>query len=559
MISFFLTRILLPVCLLASLSLYASDHPRRHAIASAHPLATKAGMEILDEGGNAFDAAVTVAAVLSVVVPYSSGMGGGGFWLLHDAVNGKQVMVDGRERAPFAAHENMYLDESGDVIQGLSIKGALSAGIPGQVAALIHINQKYGSKPLARLFRPAIKLARKGFPVNPEYQRLASFRLAALQEDQRAAEIFLDDNEIPEIGYVLKQSDLAGTLEKIANTRGEDFYSGDTAKRMVAAVRSAGGIWTLGDLAEYRVIEREPVTFGWREMKITSASLPSSGGVVLATMFNILKTQAWDTLDDMQRVHLVIEAMRRAYRDRAVYLGDSDHVEVPVDYLVSQQHANLLAGDIRLDMATASHSLKKVPVKPSEGQDTTHYSILDRDGNRVAATLSLNYPFGSGFVAGDTGVLLNDEMDDFSSRPGAPNAYGLVGGQANAIAPGKRMLSSMSPTFVETKEKIAILGTPGGSRIITMVMQVILALASEKNAGSIVDQPRYHHQYLPDRVQLEPGALSEEVRQDLSMMGHELKLLERPFGNMQVIIKDKKSGRIDAASDQRGIGLSVVE
>jgi gamma-glutamyltranspeptidase/glutathione hydrolase len=550
---------LLPVLLLASLALHASNVLTEHAVASPHPVATQAGIEVLNEGGNAFDAAVTVAAVLSVVTPYSCGMGGGGFWLLHDAASKRQVMVDGRERAPLAAHRDMYLDENGAVIQGLSIAGALSAGIPGQVAALVHINHKYGSMPLDRLFRPAIQAARSGFNINPEYQHLVGFRQATLQDNRQASEIFLQDGEIPELGYRLKQTDLAATLEKIAASDGKDFYLGDTAQKMVAAVREAGGIWTLSDLAQYRVREREPLIFKWHDMKITSAALPSSGGVALATMFNILNTQAWDELGDIQRTHLAIEAMRRAYRDRAEFLGDPDFVNVPVEHLTSQAHADRLADNIRMDAATPSDSLKKIPVKVPEGHDTAHYSILDKAGNLVAATLSINYPFGSGFVAGNTGVLLNDEMDDFSSRPGTPNAYGLVGAQANEIAPGKRMLSSMTPTFVESKDRLAIIGTPGGSRIITMVMQAILALAEGHDASSIVDQPRFHHQYLPDRVQLEPGAFSQQTRESLIALGHELKSLDRAYGNMQIIIKDKMTGSVQAASDARGIGQSIVE
>ncbi len=534
-----------------------AGRPPAPAIASAHPLATRAGMEVLAVGGNAFDAAVAVSAALAVVEPYSSGLGGGGFWLLHRQRDGHDVMVDGRERAPMVASRTMYLDANGDVEPGLSVDGALAAGIPGEPAALVHIAEHYGRLPLRRTLAPAIRLARDGFPVDEYYRRMARFRLAALKNDAQAAGIFLVDNEVPAVGERILQPDLAATLASIARYGRAGFYLGPVAERLVNGVRAAGGIWSAADLADYRVVEREPVRFEYRGMHITAVAPPSSGGVALATMLNILSGYDLDGLDEAARRHVMIEAMRRAYRDRAEFLGDPDFVTVPLERLTSAAHAQQLRATIRLEAATPSASL---PGRASlqGGRDTTHFSILDSEGNRVAATLSINYPFGACVVPPGTGVLLNDEMDDFSAKPGVPNVYGLVGAEANAVAAGKRPLSSMSPTFVESPAGIAILGTPGGSRIITMVLLGILDIADGKLPQDWVSQPRFHHQYLPDEVQYEAGAFDAPTISALEARGHRLKPLDSTYGNMQAIYWDRKTGRVSAASDPRGIGEARV-
>ncbi len=551
------------ICLLALLlssgASFAEKANYRNAVASAHPQASAAGMRILRDGGNAFDAAVTVATILAVVEPYSSGIGGGGFWLLQRASDGKQVMIDGRERAPLAAHRDMYLDDEGRIIEGASINGALAAGIPGQIAALVHIQEQYGSLSLARLLQPAILIARNGFPVDAIYQRLARFRQDAIRQSAEAHRIFLVDSHVPAIGYLLKQPDLAKTLELVAEQGRDGFYAGGLARKLVEGVRGAGGIWTTRDLEEYQIVERKPIRWQWRGLNVTSAALPSSGGIVLAQIMGILDEFADASLTNTQKTHVLIEAMRRAYRDRAVYLGDSDHVSVDVAELTSRRYAEKQAVGIDLEEATTSAFPGRANRNIKESDNTTHYSILDRQGNRVSATLSINYPFGSGFIPPDTGVLLNDEMDDFSLRPGTPNAYGLTGGEANAIASGKRMLSSMSPTFVEGNDRLMIIGTPGGSRIITMVLQGILAMYRGMDAAEIVSEPRIHHQYLPDVVQFEPDALKGRQQNELKALGHKLKRLDQPFGNMQLILHDKTSGQTSAASDPRGIGVSIVD
>ncbi|HEY5790388.1 MAG TPA: gamma-glutamyltransferase [Gammaproteobacteria bacterium] len=527
------------------------------AIATAHPAATAAGHAILAAGGNAFDAAVAVSAVLAVAEPYSSGLGGGGFWLLHRAVDGSEVMLDGREVAPSAAHRDMYLDAAGQPVPGLAVDGPLAAGIPGVPAALDHLARHYGRLPLARSLEPAIRLARDGVAVDAHYGRLASFRLVALQAADDAAEIFLDRDQAPAAGWVLKQPELARTLERLAAEGRDGFYRGPVAAALVDGVRAAGGIWDAADLADYSVVEREPVRFDYRGMRVTAAALPSSGGVVLGQMLNVLSGYPLDELATEDRVHLLVEAMRRAYRDRAAWLGDPDQVDVPQSRLLDPDYAAGLRAAIHPVRATPSALLPGI-ADPDPGRHTTHYSILDREGNRVAATLSINYPFGSGFVAPGTGVLLNDEMDDFSLQPGVPNVYGLVGNEANAIAPRKRMLSSMTPAFLDDGGRLALLGTPGGSRIITMVLLAALEFAAGADAGRMAALPRFHHQYLPDRIDYEPGAFSAELVAGLEARGHALQAATRTWGNMQVVLWDRGRGRLQAASDPRGSGLAEV-
>ena len=541
--------------------LYAATTPPAAAIATAHPLATAAGHEILAAGGNAFDAAVAITATLAVVEPTGSGLGGGGFWLLHRAKNGYQTMLDGRERAPLAAHRDMYLDAKGDVIPGLSMDGPLAAGIPGIPAGLAHLAQHYGVLPLSKTLAPAIRHARNGFAVSESYRRMAQFRLEALRKSSAAASIFLHENNVPPVGHLLQQPDLANTLEAIAKQGAAGFYSGPVADKLINGVRRAGGIWTHKDLTSYRLLERQPVQGKYRGIRITSAAPPSSGGITLISALNILAGYDPKTLDPTLnptgRTHLIVEALRRAYRDRAIYLGDPDHVAVPMARLTDPLYADGLRASIRPDRATPSNALPGNATL-SAGSDTTHFSVLDKQGNRVAATLSINFPFGSGFVAPGTGVLLNDEMDDFSAKPGVPNIYGLVGGEANAIAPGKRPLSSMSPTFLESKHGVAILGTPGGSRIISMVLLGALDFAAGNNPSSWVSLKRFHHQFLPDVVQHEPDTFSAEQATSLTELGHTLKEVTDPYGNMQAILWDRKKNKVTAASDPRGEGMATV-
>lgn len=536
--------------------------PKQGAVASAHPLATQAGIDILNTGGNAFDAAVATAAVLAVVEPYSAGMGGGGFWLLHDATQNKNVFVDAREKAPLNAHRDMYLDEQGNIIPKLSINGPMAAAIPGQAAAFVHLADKYGKLPLKKSLAAAIEIANQGFAIDHHYIKLANIRKDALNLYPDAANIFLHNGQVPDEGHVIKQPDLARTLQAIAEKGFDGFYKGDVAKQLVNEVQKNGGIWQLDDLAKYNVVEREPITTTYQDHTIISSPPPSSGGIAIGQMLNMLESLQpkldWKTLNEVDQIHLLSEVMRRAYFDRAHYLGDSDFVNVPQQKLLDKKYNAELAANINMQKATDSKTLGS-QVQIFEGYHTTHLSVLDKQGNRVAATLSINLPFGSAYLAKGTGVLLNNEMDDFSSKPGTPNAYGLVGNEANAIAPEKRPLSSMSPSFVENSDSVAILGTPGGSRIITMVFLGMLEHLQNKPVEDWVNKKRFHHQYLPDVIQHEPDTFDDATKNALIEKGHKLKDIGRQYGNMHAILLDKASGRVSAASDQRAVGQAKVQ
>ncbi len=537
----------------------ANAAPPQAAIASAHPLATEAGFEILERGGNAFDAAVAVSAALAVVEPAGSGLGGGGFWLLHRASDDKTVMLDGRERAPLAARPDMYLDERPEPARARAINGALSAGIPGMPAALVHLSEHYGHLSLATSLAPAIRYAENGFSIGERHHRLLSFRADILRRSKAAADVFLAEGKVPDVGAPLVQKDLANTLRQLGKFGKNGFYGGDIAKKLVEGVRNAGGIWTLRDLSEYRVVERQPLQGFYRGIRITAPPPPSAGGVGLIQMLNILSGYDLGSVDGPTRKHLIVEAMRRAYHDRERFLGDPDFVTMPLQRLISPNYAAGLRASIHPDRALPSAYLSHFNSPEPNGENTTHFSILDKEGNRVSATLSINYPFGSGFMAPGTGVLLNDEMDDFATHPGSPNIYGLVGGQANAVAPGKRMLSSMTPIFVEDRHRIGIMGTPGGSRIVSMVLLAVLDFSEGRTPESWVAAPRFHHQYLPDFIQYEPGSLTEQEQAELKKRGHELKPTDRRYGDMQAVLWDKSAGRVYAASDPRGEGLAKLK
>ena len=555
------------LCALCLNTFVYAQNPPQAAIASAHPLATEAGKAIILAGGNAFDAAVAITAVLAVVEPYSSGLGGGGFWLLKSKKMQKMVMLDGREKAPMQAHRDMYVDQYGQYIAKSSVDGPLAAAIPGTVAAMTHLAEQYGVLSLKQVLQPAIKYAREGFAVTAHYQQMVAFRLSVLQRYPSSSAVFLVNNEVPELGHLIVQNDLADTLEHIAQLGNAGFYQGNVAHKMVSAVQADKGIWQLADLHHYKIKTRQPIVFNYQQMKITSVAPPSSGGIALATILQILQNFKLASLDETTQVHIIVEAMRRAYRDRAEFLGDSDFIAVPWERLTNAWYAAGLRESIRLDKALASKNLAAISLnkvnkvdrhtnQQGEGQDTTHFSVLDTQGNAVSATMSINYPFGSGYVAQGTGVLLNDEMDDFSAMPGEPNVYGLVGAEANAIAPGKRPLSSMSPTIVETDESMALLGTPGGSRIITMVLLAILEMEKGTPIQQWAARPRFHHQYLPDSIFYEKEALSVKQIKQLENMGHNTRLTDH-YGNMQLLNWNFKKG-VQAVSDPRVEGQAVV-
>jgi gamma-glutamyltranspeptidase/glutathione hydrolase len=530
--------------------------PGHAGIASAYPLASAAGKEILAKGGNAFDAAVAVAAALNVVEPCCSGLGGGGFFLLRRASDGLETMIDLREMAPGASTRDMYLDKDGNPVASLSRDTALAAGIPGEPAGLVYMAKKFGKLPLSQSMAPAIKLARQGFPVYDRLRGQIQFKRDAFLKSD-AAKVWLDNGEVPAIGYVVKQPELAASLESLATKGLDGYYKGEFAKKLVAGVRQLGGDWTSADLANYKVVERAPVIGHYRGARIVSASPPASGGIALIDALNILDGFDLDKLDAVTRTHLIVEAMRRVHRDRAVYLGDPDFVDVPVARLINPYYAAGQRASIRMDRATPSASLPGVDASIA-GTQTTHFSVLDAQGNMVSATITLNFYFGSGLMIPGTGILLNNQMDDFSAKAGTPNGFQLIGADANSIAPKKRPLSSSTPTFVEGPNGLMIIGTPGGSRIPGMVILGALNFMDGKSAQDIVGAPRFHHQFSPDVIEYEPGALSPEEIAELEKRGHTLKEGSRKWGNTQVITWDYKTGKVEAASDPRGIGEGMV-
>ena len=533
--------------------------PPGAAIASAHTLATEAGIQTLEQGGNAFDAAVAVSAVLSVVEPISSGLGGGGFFLLHDAASGKDVFVDARETAPAAATPQAYLDRNGELDRDRAENGPWSAGIPGLPAALVHVSEKYGRLPLATSLAPAIRIAREGFPVYGRFARGYAQRSKVMERYPGTREVFLRNGHAPKEGELFKQPELARTLELLAAKGHGGFYRGETARKLLAGVNAEGGRWTADELAGYRVREREPLRFEYDGWEVVTAPPPSSGGIALAQMLQILEPWDLPKLPQAERVHLVVEAMRRAFRDRTFYLGDPDFVKIPVGTLMDPAYAAGLRATIHPGKATPSDLLSGDPT-PLEDEETTHFSIIDADGNRAAVTQTVNLLFGSGLVPPGTGVLLNNEMDDFALKPGTPNAFGVMGFDANAPKPGKRMLSSMTPTFMSNADKVAVIGTPGGSRIITMVLLGMLGYADGLDAPQVAALPRFHHQWWPDVVEIERDALPKDVVAALRAMGHTLTVpgednqgrrSSDAWGNMNTVLWDKRSNTLSGGSDPR--------
>jgi len=491
-------------------------------VVTAQHLATRIGVDVLKDGGNAVDAAVAVGYALAVVYPAAGNLGGGGFMTLQLA-DGRKTFLDFREKAPLAATADMYLGPDGQVIPGLSTKGHLAVAVPGTVSGLEAALAKYGTMKRAALLAPALRLAEDGFVLEQGDVDMLRTASADFRADPPSAAIFLNRGEPFEVGSRLVQKDLAKTLRRIADEGARGFYQGPVGAALVTASRAGKGILTQADLDRYTTRELAPVECDYRGLHIVSAPPPSSGGVILCEMLNVLEgypLKDWG-FRSARAVHVQIEAMRHAYLDRNSTLGDPDFVKNPLERLLDKAYAARLRAAV--DPARAGVSKNTVPgTPPHEGTNTTHYSIVDRFGNAVAVTYTLNDWFGAKVTAAGTGVLLNNEMDDFTAKPGVPNHYGLVQGQANAIAPGKRPLSSMSPTLVTQGGKpLLVLGTPGGSRIITTVLHTLLNVVDYgMTIQEAVDAPRFHHQWLPDATSLEPFALSPDTRQILLGMGH---------------------------------------
>lgn len=546
-----------------------SATPRGNAVASAHTLATEAGLQVMREGGNAFDAAIATSAVLSVVEPISSGLGGGGFFLLHDASTGRDVFIDARETAPASAHADRYRDADGAFDRDRAENGPWSAGIPGLPAAFVHVAETYGALPLSQSLAPAIRIAEEGFPVYARFARGYQSRRAVMERYPGTRAVFLADGRAPQEGDTFRQPDLARTLRLLAERGFDGFYGGETGAKLIAGVNAEGGEWTAADLSAYKVVERDPIRFRYHDWTVVTAPPPSSGGIAMAQMLQILEPFELQSMDDAARTHLVVESMRRAFRDRTFYLGDPDFVEIPQRTLTSRDYAAGLRATINPGKATPSDLLSG-SATPLEDEETTHFSIIDAAGNRAAVTQTVNLLFGSGLVAPGTGVLLNNEMDDFALQPGVPNAFGVMGFDANASAPGKRPLSSMTPTFLESNERVAVLGTPGGSRIITMVLLGILGYDAGLGAQAVAALPRYHHQWMPDRIQAESDTFSAGTAEKLRALGHTVDLpgdraaggrgSSHVWGNLQTIEWNRVDGTLTGGSDPRNpVGAAKVE
>ncbi|MBA3023198.1 MAG: gamma-glutamyltransferase [Gammaproteobacteria bacterium] len=490
-------------------------------VVTAHHLATQVGVDVLKAGGNAVDAGVAVGYALAVVYPVAGNLGGGGFMTLMLA-DGRKTFLDFREKAPLAATAGMYLDRDGKVVPGASTDGHLAVGVPGTVSGMQYALERYGTLPRGKLLAPAIKLAQRGFVLGQSDVDMLGMATQAFRIDAPSAAIFLQRGQPYQVGQRLIQKDLARTLRQISQHGSTGFYQGPVAKALVASSQSNGGIIAQADLDQYRTRELAPIECSYRGYGIVSAPPPSSGGVTLCEMLNILEAYPLSELGfhSAQAVHYQIEAMRHAYVDRNSYLGDPDFVDNPLSRLLDKDYAARIRSKIAKDKAGISLQIKP-GVAPHEGDNTTHYSIVDKWGNAVSVTYTLNGAFGAKVTAAGTGVLLNNEMDDFTVKVGVPNSYGLVQGEANVIAPGKRPLSSMSPTIV-TKDgmPLMVVGTPGGSRIITAVMHVILNVIDYgMDIQEAVDAPRFHQQWLPDTTFIERYALSPDTRNALESWG----------------------------------------
>jgi len=538
------------------------------AVATANPHATKAALAILEAGGTAAEAAITAALVLGVTEPYSAGLGGGGFAMVHHAAAQKQYALDFRERAPSAAHRDLYLDEKGKLKPRASLDGWLAVAVPGTASGLEALYRLKlhggGTIPWATLVRPAIKLAAEGFTVTPLLNQRISSRRQALANDPEASRLFLPAGTPLEVGATLVQPDLAETLGRFAEVGALDWRSGVTAERIATATDAGGGILTQADLAAYKVHWRTPITSSYRGHQIVSFPPPSSGGVHLAQMLQLIERikVPSDPLN-ADFAHQRVEVMRRAYQDRARHLGDPDFYPVPTAGLLAKEHLDALWASIspkatpsnKLDNPQPAGAQPAQAASAKESESTTHLTVVDRLGNAVAMTFTINYGFGAAVMAPGTGVLLNDEMDDFSSAPGKPNAYGLVGGEANSIAGGKTPLSSMTPTLVLDeigRLKLAV-GSPGGSTIITTVLQIILhVLDRNMSLAQAIAQPRVHHQWMPDCVFVDRKAQLGSLVGALKGRGHCVKA-RRSMGNAHGVLVGK-DGMLEAAADPRGEG-----
>lgn len=546
-----------------------TDEPvssRNGMVVSASSYASHAGLDILKKGGNAVDAAVAVGFALAVTYPAAGNIGGGGFMVIHLA-NGENVTIDYREKAPLSAYRDMYLNADGEFNPELSQQGSTSAGVPGSVAGLIYALEKYGTLSLSEVIQPAIDLAVKGWKLNSRDELYFNNGLPLFRKYPSTRRIFMKDTTTYKEGDLFIQPDLAWTLEQIKEKGKDGFYKDRVAQLLVKQVRSMGGYITAGDLEKYRPVERKPITGTYRGYEVVSMPPPSSGGIALVELLNILenydlKREGWNT---PQYIHHLVDAMKFVYADRTYHLGDADFYPVPEKKLISKEYAKTIYKRMK---AAGNRTIPSVDIKSpdmvmhSESTETTHYSVYDSYGNAVSTTTTINSLFGSGIIVDGAGFFLNNEMDDFSSKPGVQNQFGLLGGEANSIQPEKRMLSSMTPTIILKDGKpYIILGSPGGSTIITVVLQVILnCIDFNMNIMQAISKPRIHHQWMPDSIYYEQKALSNYLRGTLSTMGYNFideGADQRILGIVEGIMIGNRNKIIYGADDPRGGGLAA--